>query len=71
MVGDWIKLLNEDLRSMYSSPNIISIIESRRTRVGHVVRMGRRGKQSIGGKAGRNGATRKTKARWGIILIRS
>jgi hypothetical protein len=35
------KLHNEELRDLYSSPSIIIIIKSRRTRwAGHVVRMG-------------------------------
>jgi hypothetical protein len=67
MVEDWRKLRNDDLHSLYSSPNIIRIIKSRRTReVGHVVRIGRRGKQIIGGKARRKGATRKTKTQVGV-----
>jgi hypothetical protein len=38
--GSWRKLHNE-LHSLYSSPNIIMVIRSRRTRwAGHVARMG-------------------------------
>jgi hypothetical protein len=37
----WIKLHNEELHNMYSSPSIITIIKSRRIKwVGHVARMG-------------------------------
>jgi hypothetical protein len=39
--GEWIKLHNEELRDLYSSPSIIRIIKSRRLRwAGHVARMG-------------------------------
>jgi hypothetical protein len=38
------KLHNEELRNLYSSPNIIRTIKSRRMRwMGHVARIGRRG----------------------------
>jgi hypothetical protein len=44
VTGEWIKLHNEELRDLYSSPSIIRIIKSRRMRwAGHVARMGRRG----------------------------
>jgi hypothetical protein len=39
---DWIKLYNEELHDLYSSPNIVRVIKSRRMRwAGHVARMGR------------------------------
>jgi hypothetical protein len=39
--GEWRKLHNEDLHNLYSSPNSIRIIKSRRTRgTGHVAHMG-------------------------------
>jgi hypothetical protein len=41
VTGEWIKLHNEELCDLYSSPSIIRIIKSRRMRLmGHVARMG-------------------------------
>jgi hypothetical protein len=41
VTGEWSKLHNEELRDLYSSPSIITIIKSRRMRwAGHVARMG-------------------------------
>jgi hypothetical protein len=38
--GLWRKLHNDELHSLYSSPNIVRVIKSRRLRwVGHVARM--------------------------------
>jgi hypothetical protein len=40
VTGDWRKLHNEELHNVYSSPNIIRMIKSRRVRgAGHVARM--------------------------------
>jgi hypothetical protein len=44
VTGDRRKLHDEELQNLYSSPNIIRMIKSRRMRrAGHVPRMGRRG----------------------------
>jgi hypothetical protein len=41
VTGEWRKLLNKELRDLYSSPSIIRIIKSRTLRwAGHVARMG-------------------------------
>jgi hypothetical protein len=39
--GPWRKLHNDELHSLYSSPNIVRVIKSRRLRwAGHLARMG-------------------------------
>jgi hypothetical protein len=44
VTGEWRKLHNEEVRDMYSSPNIIRIIKARRMRwAGYVARMGTKG----------------------------
>jgi hypothetical protein len=41
VTGEWKKLHNDDLNNLYSSPNIVRVIKSRRMRLaGHVACMG-------------------------------
>jgi hypothetical protein len=41
VTGEWRKLHNEELNDMFSLPNIVRVVKSRRMRrAGHVARMG-------------------------------
>jgi hypothetical protein len=63
VTGEWRKLHSEELHNLYSSPDIIRQIKSRRMRwSGHVARMGEKSVQGFGGKARKKETTGKTKA---------
>jgi len=43
VTGEWRKLHNDEQNDLYSSPNIVRVVKSRRMRwAGHVARMGER-----------------------------
>jgi hypothetical protein len=51
VTGEWRRLHKKELYAMYSSPNIIRVIKSRRLRwTGHVARMGRDAYRALVGK---------------------
>jgi hypothetical protein len=61
LTGKWRKLHNEELNDVFSSPNTVRVIKSRKMRwVGHVARMGERCIQSYGGETGKKVTTWKT-----------
>jgi hypothetical protein len=62
VTGEWRKSHNEELHILYSSPNIIRQIKSRRMRwAGHVARMGEDCVRGFDGKSRRKDTTWKTK----------
>jgi hypothetical protein len=67
VTGEWRKLHNEELQTLYPFPNIITQIKARRMRwVGHVACMGEERKvQGFRRKARRKETTWKTKAQMG------
>jgi hypothetical protein len=64
--GSWRKMPNDELHSVYPSPNIVRVIKPRRMRwAGHVARMERGGEkclQGFGWEARKEETTGKTKA---------
>jgi hypothetical protein len=73
MTGEWKKLHNEELHNLYSSPDIIRQVKSRRMRwAGHVARMGEEGKvcKVLVGKPEGNRPLGRPRRRWeeGIIM---
>jgi hypothetical protein len=61
VLGEWRKLHNEELHNLYSYPDIIRQVKSRRMRwAGHVTHMGEESGQGFGGKARRKETTGKT-----------
>ena len=60
--GEWRRLHNGELNDLYSSPNIVRVIKSKRMRwAGHVARMGEeRGCKGLGGETGGKETTGET-----------
>jgi hypothetical protein len=67
VTADWRKLHNEELHNVYSSPNIIRMMKSRRMRwAGHVARMGetRNAYRILVGKPGGKRPLGRPRRRW-------
>jgi hypothetical protein len=65
--GSWRKLHNDELHSLYSSPNIVRVIKSRRMRwAGHVGRMaeGRGVYRALVGRSESKGPMGRPKRKW-------
>jgi len=71
VTGEWRKLHNGELSDLYSLPNIVRVVKSKRMRwAGHVARMGKgRGvyRVLVGRPEGKRPLER-PRRRWGIIL---
>jgi hypothetical protein len=70
VTGDWRKLHNEELHNLYSSPNIITMIKSRRIRwAGHAAGIGEKNAcRILVGEPGRKTSLGRSRVGGRIIL---
>jgi hypothetical protein len=71
VTGEWRRLHDEELNDLYSSPNIIRVIKTRRLRwAGHVARMGvgRGAYRILVGRPERNKPLGRRRRRWENII---
>jgi hypothetical protein len=65
VTGEWRKLHNEEMNDLYSLPNIVRVVKSRRMRwAGHVARMGRGVHRLLVGKAEGKKLLGRPRRRW-------